>query len=314
MKILITGTSGLLGLNLSLAACSTHDVTGVDRSQLTGVPFHMVKVDLLIPGVVEAVIDQTRPDWLVHCAALANLEACEADPDTALRLNAHLPAELARVCAIRGIRMVHLSTDAVFDGARDPALGPYTETDTPHPISIYSDTKYKGEQGVQQANPDAIVARVNFYGFSLSGKRSLAEFFVNNLSQGKRVNGFTDVIFCPMHVHDLGDLLLKILEKGLGGLYHVVGGEAMTKYEFGLAIARRFGFDETLITPASVEQGELKARRAHNLYLSVHKISTALGETIPSFSTGLERFYAQFQQGYPQKIRTYTQVSPVFNV
>lgn len=307
MKLLITGASGLLGLNLSLAAMSTHEVVGVDRSKLPSVPFQLINIDLLSAGAIDSLLDKTRPDWLIHCAALANLEACEADPDTALRLNAHLPGELAKVSFKHGIRMVHISTDAIFDGMRDPALGPYVEADTPNPIGVYSETKLKGEHIVAEVNPEAIIARVNFYGFSLSGKRSLAEFFVNNLSDGKRVNGFTDVTFCPMLVNDLGKLLLKMLDNGLHGLYHVVGRDAMTKYEFGVAIARKFGFDETLIIPTSVEQGGLKARRSHNLRLSIHKLSTALDETIPSFSTGLERFYTQFQQGYPQKIRTYTQ-------
>jgi dTDP-4-dehydrorhamnose reductase len=99
-----------------------------------------------------------------------------------------------------------------------------------------------------------------------------------------------------------------VLEKGLSGLYHVVGSEAITKYEFGLRIARQFGFDEDLVQPISVEESGLIARRSHNLRLSVHKLSTDLGIEIPGVSTGIEKFYTQYQQGYPQKMRSYQQV------
>jgi dTDP-4-dehydrorhamnose reductase len=156
-------------------------------------------------------------------------------------------------------------------------------------------------------NSDAIVARVNFYGWSLSGKRSLAEFFHYNLTNKKSVSGFTDIKFCPMLVNDTARILIKMLQKRLSGLYHVVGPQAMSKYQFGLEVARRFSLNENEISPKSVASSSLTAPRAHNLCLSTHKLSTALGESLPEFSTGLDEFYTQFVQGYPQKIRSYAQ-------
>ncbi len=303
-KILITGTSGLLGLNLALEARNGHQVTGVDRCSLAGVPFEVLCADLLEPGAPDRLLETARPDALIHCAALAQLEPCEADPGLAARLNAGLPGELAAVCRRHAVRMIHISTDAVFDGTQS---GAYAETDLPNPLSVYARTKLDGEKAVLAENPAAIVARVNFYGWSASGTRSLVEFFVNNLSAGKRVNGFTDVTFCPAFVGDLAGVLLAMLEQDLHGLYHAVGPECMSKYAFGVAVARRFGLDEKLISPDSVEGSGLVARRAHNLCLSIHKLSTALGRPLPAFSTGLDRFYAQYQQGFPQKIRSYPQ-------
>jgi len=99
-----------------------------------------------------------------------------------------------------------------------------------------------------------------------------------------------------------------MLEKKLSGLYHVVGAQPMSKYQFGLEVARKFGLKEGLISPKSVEGSGLTAKRSHNLWLSVHKLSTDLGDTIPNFSTGLDEFYTQYQQGYPQKIRGYQQL------
>ncbi|MCL4531106.1 MAG: SDR family oxidoreductase [Chloroflexi bacterium] len=303
-RILITGASGLLGLNLALDAARTHEIIGVDRNTLAGVPFKVISTDLLAPNAVYRVLTESHPEAVIHCAALANLDACEADPNLARQVNAELPARFADECARRKIRLIHISTDAVFDGQKD---GYYTEGDAPNPVGIYAATKYEGERAVLQINSLAIVARVNFYGWSLNGRRSLAEFFVNNLSNGKNVNGFTDVIFCPMWVNHLGTLLIQMLDRGLRGLYHAVGAQAMSKYQFGVEIARKFGLRESLISPQSVETSDLTAQRSHNLWLSTHKLSTDLGVTIPDFSTGLNEFYTQYQQGYPQKIRSYSQ-------
>jgi dTDP-4-dehydrorhamnose reductase len=293
-----------LGLNLSLATLPSHRVFGVDRSKLAGVPFELLNLDLLEAGALESMFAAVNPDCLIHCAALADVDACESDPAGSHRLNASLPEALALHCLKRNICMIHISTDAVLDGTRE---GFYTEEDVPNPLGVYAQTKLEGEQAVLRVNPAAIVARVNFFGWSLNGRRSLAEFFVNNLRAGKSINGFTDVVFCPMFVGDLAETLLLMLEKKLAGLYHVVGSEAISKYDFGLAIARRFGFEAGLIRPISVEESDLKARRSHNLRLSVHKLSTALGRPVPGFSTGLVRFYTQAQQGYPQKIGSYQQ-------
>ncbi|MBI2758567.1 MAG: SDR family oxidoreductase [Chloroflexi bacterium] len=305
MRLLITGASGLLGLNLALDAGQSHDVVGVERNTLTPVPFNVIKADLLDPQAVGRVLNESKPEAVIHCAALANVDVCESNPDLARRMNAELPYELADACLRRKIRLVHISTDAVFDGQLEN--GSYTESDRPNPLGVYAQTKYEGEQAVLQVNPLAIVARVNFYGWSLSGRRSLAEFFVNNLSAGKTINGFTDVIFCPMLVNHLGGVLLEMIEKGLHGLYHVVGPEAMSKYQFGVEIARKFGLKENLISPQSVDKSSLTARRSHNLWLSIHKLSTDLGHPLPVFSTGLQKFYTQYQRGYPQKIRSYQQ-------
>lgn len=304
MKILVTGASGLLGLNLSLMEVGDHTIVGVDRSKLADTPFELLKADLLDPEAAHRLLDLVRPEAVIHTAANADVDSCESDPEGARRLNSELPGELAEACSKRNIRLIHISTDAVFDGTK---AGIYTESDPANPLGIYARTKLAGEQNVLSAAPNAIVARVNFFGWSLSGVRSLPEYFFNKLSAGQPCNGFTDVYFCPLFVGDLAETLIRMLDKGLSGLYHVVGSEALSKYDFGQRIARQFGFDPSLVIPKSVEESGLKAPRSHNLRLSIHKLSTALGAEIPGVSTGIAKFYTQAQQGYPQKMRSYAQ-------
>ena len=301
-RILVTGASGLLGINLSQEMMTEHEIVGVDRGKLVNAPFKVLKVDLLDAGVVDSILDSAQPEWLINCAALADLDACEDDPDLARRLNTDLPAQMAKACKARGVSFVHISTDAVFDGEKD---GFYTEEDAPNPLGIYSKTKLEGERAVLSEDENAIVVRVNFYGWSLGGRRSLAEFFFRNLTNNKSMSGYTDVVFCPMLVNDTARVLVKMLKNGLGGLYHLVGPQAMSKYQFGVEIARKFSLEESEISPKSILSSSLSARRAHNLCLSTHKLSTDLGQSLPEFSTGLNEFYTQYEQDYPQKIRNY---------
>ncbi len=300
MKILITGSSGLLGLNLALELSADHQVVGADRNLLASKPyFESVGVDLLAPDAVVRLMDDIRPDAVIHCAALANIDACESDPEVAQRLNAWLPGEIAARCAEHGAQLVHISTDAVFDGK----VGGYTEEDTPNPLSVYAQTKLDGEESVFSAMPEAAVTRINIFGWSATANRSLAEFFYYGLAAGKPLKGFTDVCFCPLLVDDLAGVFARIFEKQLSGLYHLVSPVGLSKHEFGVRIAEMFGFDPAVIEPVRVADFGLKAARSPLLTLDTSKLSQALGQPLPDVFDGLERFYQLHQQGHPEKLK-----------
>lgn len=319
MRILVTGASGLLGLNFCLrcseaqtgnpVSSSANETAGfsplpevigvVNRHALHAAPFPLVTADLEHPGTAARLLDEIQPQAILHCAAWANIDECEAQPERAEAINARLPGELARLAGERGIHLLHISTDAVFDGER----GDYSEEDETNPLGVYARTKLHGEQAVLEANPAAAVARVNFFGWSISGKRSLAEFFFNNLSAGRAVKGFTDVYFRPLQVNDLADVLLQMTSKRLSGVYHTLGNDILSKYEFGCRLARQFGLDPSLVQPTSWKDGGLKAARSPNLTLRVDKLAAALGRPLPGVEHGLQRLNQEYQSGLPARIR-----------
>ena len=302
-RYLVTGASGLLGLNFSLRTSKKNDVLGVfNQTPLYNLPFPSVSMDLHEKGVITNLLDTFLPDVVIHCAAMANLEACELNPDLANNINVIVPGEIAIACKDRRIKLVHISTDAVFDGNR----GNYSEEDLPNPLSIYAKTKRAGEVNVFEQNPNAIIARVNFYGWSQSGLRSLAEFFYNNLKEQNPINGFVDVHFCPLYVTQLIDILVEMIEKNLYGIYHVVSDDQKSKYQFGCAIAEQFEFDKNLINPISVSESNLLAQRSLNLTLSTSKLMADLGHALPSISDGIKLFNYDFKNGYSETLRKYS--------
>ncbi len=305
MKYLVTGISGLLGVNLALFLAEQNDVVGTWHSKTAhDLPFEAYRGDLLDRQFTADLIDSVKPEILIHCAALANIDECERQPELARNLNSDLPGELAELTRRKGIRLVHISTDAVFDGQSEE---PYRETDTPNPQSVYTATKLAGEAAVAASNPEAFIARVNLYGWSPDGKRSLAEFFYNRLVSGTPANGFTDVIFCPLYVCILSAVLETVSLTNASGIYHVTSTECLSKYEFGRLIATTFGFNPDLIQPTSWQAGGLVAKRSPNLRLDNSKLRRLLGYDLPGIEAGLEAMQADLKSGYRKKM------SEIFN-
>jgi dTDP-4-dehydrorhamnose reductase len=299
-RLLVTGASGLLGLNLALkSAESGWDVTGWSgRRALARVPFSAEQVDLLDLVSIPARVAALSPDLIIHCAALADIDKAEQHPALAEKINTQVPEAIARAAKACGAQLIHISTDAVFDGQR----GDYRETDAPNPISVYARTKLEGEQAVLAAYPQAVAARVNFYGWSPTGQRSLAEFFYTHLRSEQTMNGFTDVFFSPLYVGHLAELLLTIADRRLEGLYHVFCPQATSKYAFGVSIARLFELDESLINPSALQEIQAGTPRSLNLSMNTDKLQTALGTALPSEAEGLQAFYADWQSGLPDRL------------
>lgn len=301
-RILVTGASGLLGLNFCYFFHRKYDIFGVvNTTRLSGLPFKTIRCNLLTNSAA-SLLDEAKPDIVLHCAAMADIDQCEKNPNGAVAINAVYPGLLAAQAAKREIKFVHISTDAVFDGENCGNEG-YREDDPTNPISRYAETKLQGEQFVLDSNPKALVARVNFFGWSTSGKRSLAEFFYNNLSAGNHVNGFRDVYFSTLYVHYLADILDELIGLDICGIYHVFSSDWQSKYAFGVSIAEKFGFDPELVQSVSWKDGGLAAKRSPNLIMNTDKLRNALGHDLPTQRDSLKYFYKDYQIGLRGKIQ-----------
>ena len=299
MRYLVTGASGLLGIHLGLFLAENQVVTGVVNSRkLNYAPFPVLQQELGQLDRLEALISLVKPDCIIHCAAMANIDECEKNPDQADLINSQVPKKLAELTMKSGIRFLHISTDAVFDGSSSG----YKETDSANPLSVYARTKYSAENYVLEHNPNAFIARVNFYGWSITGKRSLGEWFYYQLSAGNHIKGFTDIQFCPLYAGDLAKILVELAETSAAGIYHVVSKEYISKYQFGVSIANAFNLDSDLIEPVSWIEGGLTAARSPNLILDVKKTSQLLNREMPDQQSGITDFIEAFNNGLPQRL------------
>lgn len=216
--------------------------------------------------------------YVINCIANANIEDCEKRPDNAQFLNSELPKFLAETTNISGSRFVHFSTDAVFDGTASFKK----ESDLARPKTIYGITKLRGEELVMEANPNSLIARVNFFGLS-HRKESLFNYFYYGLSAPRPMNGYSNVFFTPLYVKDTVAIIQRLIKLDQRGIMHVAGRERISKLEFGRLVAKIWDFDSKWISSTEYNS---EIERALDLSLDTSKLSS-LGINIPSIEQSL---------------------------
>lgn len=300
--ILVTGASGLLGANLLWEVRGRYDRVAVYYRHPIRLPGVVgVRADLTCSPEALELIEAYRPHWIVHCAALTNVDLCEEEPSEAHKVNVEMTEHLVSAARRTGARMLYISTDSVFDGVR----GRYSEEDTPRPLNVYARTKLEGERVVRGNLDRSLVVRTNIYGWNAQNKDSLAEWLLGRLESGQQVPGFQDVFFTPILVNDLAKILLNMMDQALHGVYHVAGGERCSKFEFAQRLAEAFALEKTLVVPASLHTSHLRAPRPRDTSLVTEKVSRALGMRMPDVRQGLARFKALREDGFVSKLKAY---------
>jgi dTDP-4-dehydrorhamnose reductase len=288
VKILVLGSSGFLGSYLGFALPKMgHEVSGASRTPVAYFPANQVRGGL---DDYSEMIRSGDYQLVINCVAVASHEACESEPEIAETVNVKFPGIWASVAAQAGARFVHISTDAVFDGSRAEL---YTESDETAPESVYGRTKVHGEQAVLAANPDALVLRVNFFGWSRSKKSGILDFFVNAFTHQSPITGFQDYVVSSLYMGDLAEAMMELVERGASGVFHAVSSTPLSKYDFGLTVASSAGLPVDSMAAGSLAEATGLAPRGHNLSLSTTKIEDVVGRAMPTSEAGVQRALAE---------------------
>ena len=254
-----------------------------------GIPgVNSLAIDLRDREQVRSLMKRFRPSWIIHCAALTNVDWCEMNPTESYEMNGQVTRELARWAKQVGAGLLYISTDSVFDGQK----GNYSEEDEPVPLNVYASSKLAGERAVQEEGVLSLIVRTNIYGWNIQNKQSLAEWILATLESGQPIPGFSDAFFTPILVNHLSEILLEMIDRQLTGLYHVAGSQACSKYEFALELADLFNSNKNLIKTTSLEDSSLKAPRPRNTSLRTTKVSETIGRPMPDLRAGIQRFKA----------------------
>ena len=284
MRILVLGSSGFLGSYLGFALPRLgHEVSGVARRDVPYFPGNHVAEGL---EQFTEVIRSGNYDAVINCVAVASHEVCEEDPENAQAVNATFPAVWASATAETGAHFVHISTDAVFDGASAEL---YSETEMTNPESVYGITKVRGELAVLAANPDAVVLRTNFFGWSRNQRAGILDFFVTAFTDQSPITGFQDYVVSSLYMGDLVDAMMSLVEGGASGVFHTVSSTPLSKYDFGQMVATATGLSADSMTAGSLADAAGLAPRGHNLALSTAKIEHVLGRAMPTTKAGIQR-------------------------
>ena len=299
-SVFITGGSGLLALNWAMALRDRASITLAlyDRTvMLAGVS--TLHASLETVDEVVRTLDVIQPRMVIHTAGLTSVEACEADERLAHHVNVEITGNVAAACARRGLPLVHVSTDHLFRG--DQALVREQQPVDPH--NAYARTKAAAERRVQDAYPEALVVRTNFYGWGPRYRRSFSDTIIDALRRGNPITLFTDVFYTPILAETLSHAVHDLIRAKVTGIVHVTGDERVSKYDFGLRVAERFGLDSSLIRPGLLADQPSLVRRPFDMSLSNALARGVLGRGLGGVDVHLTRLHQQEQRGFAQELQ-----------
>ena len=244
-------------------------------------------------------LKKIRPDIVIHCAGLANVELCEADPELAHQVNVHLSVNVAQCCKEQNIQLVYISTDHLFSG-HHPLV---TEEELPSPVNVYGKTKLEAEQRILDISDTNLSIRTNFYGWGPSYRQSFSDMIIQNNRNGKAVSLFDDFFYTPILIAELARSVMSLLHLDAKGIFNVTGNERISKYEFGLRLVKRFGLNGSLVNAGKFSDRKDLVKRPGDLSLSNKKLVTFLNRPVGDINENIQRLYQQEQDGLSTIIR-----------
>lgn len=296
MKILVTGSNGLLGQKLvkllidnneEVIACSRGDNRLPDS--LSNYTFH--SLDITVKKEVEQALFTYQPAIVINTAAMTNVDQCEIEKEACDLLNITAVSYLVESCAKINAHLIHLSTDFIFDGSK----GPLTEEDEPNPISYYGQSKLQAEQLIESSSTKwSILRTVLVYGVAYDMSRSNIVLWVKkNLEEGKVINVVNDQWRTPTLAEDLAMGCYLTAKKSAQGIFNISGDEMLTPYQIAIKTAEHFGLDKSLIKETDGSKFTQTAKRPPRTGFNIKKAQRQIGYQPHSFESGLKVLSSQ---------------------
>ena len=275
MKILVTGVKGQLGYDVVREGESRGlEMFGTDVDNM----------DITDAGQVKQVIEDYKPDAVIHCAAYTAVDAAEDNQELCRKINVDGTRNIAEVCKAMDIPMMYFSTDYIFNGQGENF---WKEDDEKQPLNVYGRTKYEGELAVQELIQKYFILRISWV-FGVNGNN----FIKTMLRLGKErgaVGVVSDQIGSPTYTYDLAKLVIDMIQTDKYGAYHVTNDGLCSWYEFACEIFRQAGLD-VKVTPLTTAEYPAKAARPFNSRMSKDKLVNAGFEMLPSWQDALKRY------------------------
>jgi dTDP-4-dehydrorhamnose reductase len=248
-----------------------------------------LRVDPGDPAALASALATVDPDTIVNLAAATHVDRCEDDPGAAFLANVRLVEGIAAAIGSGGRpHLIQVSTDQVYDGA-----GPHHEDDA-RPCNVYALTKYAGELAC--AGVAATVLRTNLFGRSRSpGRSSLSDWVVQSLRAGQRITVFDDVLFSPLHLDSLAEVIVSAARLQPSGVFNAGSRDGVSKAGFALELAQRLGLDRSLMTVGASSSAGLRARRPLDMRMNPDRFDRHFDIASPTIESQIERAAEEYR-------------------
>lgn len=284
-KVIITGGAGLLATNIAVYKRETWDIILLVRNNDVSIPFVATKkVVLECRDTIEDYLKEEKPDLVIHAAGITNVDYCEKNTHATRVSNVVISKNIASISKKLNLPFVHISTDHFSKSNQENS----TEEDIGFPENEYARSKLEAEIDVLRENNKSLVIRTNFFGWGTSRKESFSDFIINSLRNNKEIKLFADIFFTPIFTETLVDRIELLLEKNASGIYNICGEERISKYDFGIKIAKVFDLNSQLIIKSSIDDMKLAAQRPRDMSLSTSKSQSLIGKNNNQIEDDLE--------------------------
>ena len=295
-RILVLGAKGMLGQDLMHVMREHLDVAAGD--QLTG--WDLPEINICNNDEVAQKIGQLKPTLVINAAAYTNVDGCEEHVDEATKANAAAPGYVAQACKEVGARLVHFSTDFIFDGQSDR---PYKINDPTNPLSVYGKTKLEGEDAIRSSGCDHLLIRTSWL-FGVNGKNFVEAIF-NKAAGGENLCVVNDQVGCPTYAFDLAQAVVNLLNQNATGTVHFCNHGTCSWYDFACEIVS-YASNEVTVDPMHSDQLDRPARRPAYSVLDTSNYVELTGLTPALWQDALLRYMTEKNRTKPsnQAIRT----------
>ena len=283
-KILFFGGSGLLALNWANKIYKNWNIILLKHKRNFSFEHaKIIQLEKISKSNIIEIINKVKPFVVVNCAAITEVEKCEKENDNAKLVNSILPQIIANVCKLMRIKFVQISTDHLFNGEKSF----YQEDNPISPLNNYGITKAQAEISVLNENPEALLIRTNFFGWGTSYRDSFSDWIIKSLRESKVIKLFSDVYFTPIYIEELINIIHILIEKNKQGIFNIVSKERISKFEFGIKIAKIFKYPLTLISPISIDEIDFLVTRPKDMSLSTSKLTNEIKYQIKDLESQL---------------------------
>ncbi|MTI23008.1 SDR family oxidoreductase [Fulvivirga sp. RKSG066] len=303
MKILITGSNGLLGQKLVSLLTSESSVelvaTSRGENRLRAANYDYESMDITNKEEVKSIIEKHKPKVVINTAAMTNVDECETKKEACWKLNVDAVEYLVDACNEIGAHLVHVSTDFIFDGTK----GPLEEDEEPNPVNYYGESKLAAEKLIEEKCESWGIARtVLVYGIAADMSRSNIILWVKkSLENGKEINVVNDQWRTPTLAEDLAMGCYLMAKKKAKGIYHISGKDMLTPYEIAIKTADHFKLDKSLITETDGSKFQQEAKRPPKTGFVIDKAKNELDYDPRSFEGGLSILGEQLKKQQKQE-------------
>jgi dTDP-4-dehydrorhamnose reductase len=278
MNILVTGSNGLLGQAVSKMFLRETDhetmLTSAEDSSYVIDIHEYHTLDITKKDDVKMIASEFKPDVIINCAAFTNVDLCETERELSWKINVDGVKNLIIAARMNNSRIIHFSTDYVFDGRN----GPYSEEDIPNPISFYGREKLASENALKTSDINhTIIRTLVLYGTGEKVKSNFALWIIDKLKNNEPVSIVTDQISNVTMIEDLALGTMRIVERGCSGIYNIAGNDILSRFDFAMKVCEVFGYDKGLVRPITTEMLKQPAPRPMKSGLTTYKAEAELG-------------------------------------